>query len=315
MDTSTSSNSVRADERFCDLHTHSTASDGTDTPAALAHRAAQLGLSALALTDHDTTAGLVECEAACDELGIAFVPGIEVSADPGPVAISGAGDGRDDPDARRGTLHLLGLFVRHDDSRLRAVHERMRLARDERNPAIVQKLKTLGIDIEYEQVLAHAREQGTAIIGRPHIAHVLIANGHARSVREAFERYLGRGGGAYVRRDRLDPADAIDAIHHAGGLAIVAHPVQLGIRDFGRLAVFMDQLKGLGLDGIETRHSDHTPEQIERFERLARKLGLLTSGGSDYHGRRKAIELGSRGVPFEVYERLAAAARGRGGMG
>lgn len=299
----------------CDLHTHSTASDGTDPPAALAALAAERGLSAIALTDHDTTAGLAACEAACREHGIRFAPGIEISADPGPSDHPRDLDDRSSPTElpRRGTLHILGLFVRHDDPELRAIHDRMREARNERNPAIVDRLNTLGMSIDYDEVEALANEEGTAIIGRPHIAQIMVRRQLVASIGEAFERYLGRGGLAYVRRDRLDPRDAIDAIHHAGGLAILAHPVQLKLEG-ERLRRFIEYLHGIGLDGIETRHSDHTPERTAQFDHMANELGLLRSGGSDYHGRRKAIELGSQQVPFSVFEALEAAAMKRRGQ-
>ncbi|MAE65712.1 MAG: hypothetical protein CMJ18_15695 [Phycisphaeraceae bacterium] len=291
---------------YCDLHTHSTASDGTTAPSDLAALAATCSLGAIALTDHDTTDGLDLCAEACRTAHVRFVPGIEISADPGPPP--GA-----DPDSpvRRGTLHILGLFVRGDDPHLGAVQQRMRAARDCRNPAIIDKLVELGVTIEYEEVLELARIEGTAILGRPHIAQVLVRKGYVKSVQDAFHRYLGQGAAAYVRRDRLPAAEAIEAVHHAGGLAVLAHPVQLGCRDEQQLTHAVRRLTDLGLDGVETRHSDHTRADTLRFEDLASRFDLLTSGGSDFHGSRKPVELGSQKVPFEVYERLAEEATRR----
>ncbi len=288
----------------CDLHTHSTASDGTTHPAALADLAAGNSLGALALTDHDTTEGLAACAARCAEVGVSFVPGIEISSDPDLDRGSSAADAEPAP---RGTLHILGLFVRHDDPALRAIHDRMRQARDERNPAIVQRLRGLGIDVTYAQVEALAAAQGTRIIGRPHIGEVLVQGGHATSMADAFQRFLGRRGAAYVRRDRLPARQAIEGIHHAGGLAVLAHPQQLGLKDPPRLASFVARLAKLGLDGVETRHSDHDTAMVEQCETMALQLDLLTSGGSDFHGERKTVALGGQEVPMAVYERLHAA--------
>lgn len=292
---------------YCDLHTHSTASDGTVAPDQLAMLAKSSGLGAIALTDHDTTDGLAQCAASCAAVGVEFVPGIEVSADPQIETADpppGETQERTEMPVRRGTLHILGLFVRHDDLQLRQVRQRMRDARNTRNPAIVDKLRKLGIDITYQEVLDLAGDQGTSIIGRPHIAAVLVRKQQATSIQEAFRKHLGHGGDAYVRRDRLSAREAIDAIHHAGGLAIVAHPVQLGLHDIADLRHAISQLKRIGLDGIETMHTDHDKVTINTCECLAAEFDLLTSGGSDFHGSRKSVDLGSQCVPISVYERL-----------
>jgi predicted metal-dependent phosphoesterase TrpH len=287
---------------------HSTASDGTIAPEDLPAAAQRAGLEAMALTDHDTTAGVPGCAAAAAALGIAFVPGIEISADPGPPP-----GGRDDQ-PRRGTLHMLGLFVRHDAPELLDVERRMKAARDSRNPAIVERLAALGVRISYEEVLALSRDQGTHIIGRPHIAQVLVSKGYVKSVQDAFARYIGQGQPAYVRRDRMPAADAIAAIHAAGGLAIMAHPVQLGRPDPDDLEYAVKRLLAWGLDGIEIHHSDHTPALVRQYRQLADRLGLLVSGGSDFHGERKPVALGSQNVPIDVYHRLHQAwvSRSRG---
>lgn len=295
---------------YCDLHTHSTASDGTATPTELADLAADAGLGAMALTDHDTTEGLAECGARCAQRGIRFVPGIEISSDP-----NLGRDAAATPDERPplGTLHILGFFVRHDDPELARIHQRMCDARNQRNPAIVDRLRQLGIDITYEQVQALAAAQGTRVIGRPHIGEVLVAQGHVASMPEAFDRYLGRHGAAYVRRDRLPARTAVNAIHHAGGLAILAHPVQLGLQDHARLQAFIQRLASLGLDGLETHHTDHDASMARSCEAMARALELLTSGGSDYHGARKSVQLNGQRVPMAIYDRLYAAWQNRGG--
>ncbi len=289
---------------YCDLHIHSTASDGTARPAELAVLAQRAGLAAIALTDHDTTAGLPECAQACAERNIAFVPGIELSADPGRIR---TGRSANDVNARRGTLHILGLFVRHDEPRLLKVQEKLLRARADRNPAIIAKLNELGVRIDEQEVIDEA---GGQVVGRPHIAAVLLRKGYVKSIQDAFARYIGEGAAAYARKDRLSPDEAIDAIHRAGGLAMLAHPVQLRCESLDELRLLVRSLRDVGLDGIETRHSDHRPMDVEHFEELAVDLDLLTTGGSDYHGTRKSIALGSQQVPFEVYERLREAVQG-----
>jgi predicted metal-dependent phosphoesterase TrpH len=293
---------------FVDLHAHSTASDGSRSPADVARAALAAGLAAIALTDHDTTAGIEACAAACKKAGIAFVPGIEVSADPHAVQALLPKPIYEKP---LGTLHILGLFVRHDAPSLLTVHVQMSGAREQRNPAIVDKLKQLGLRIDYDEVLDLARKSNNSVIGRPHIAQVLVHKGYAKTVQDAFNRYIGMGGAAYVRRDRLPPQNAIDAIHEAGGLAVLAHPMQLKCADDAHLEHFCAQMKKLGVDGIETRHSDHTAAVALKLEQLAGRLELLTSGGSDYHGSRKSVALGSQQVPASVYESLKAAAESR----
>ncbi len=284
---------------FCDLHTHSTASDGTEPPSGLPALARAAGLGALALTDHDTTGGLAECERACRDVGIDFVPGIELSADPASIEASSAAT-----TAPAGTLHILGLFVKHDDAGLLAIHQRMQAARDDRNHRIICKLNDLGVRIDLDEVVNVVRAQGGDVIGRPHVAQVLIQKGYAKSTQDAFVRYLGQGAPAYVPRTRLQAREAIQAIHRAGGLAILAHPVQLRCDDFDHLEHCVRRLKDQGMDGLETRHPDHTPADVERLEQMAQKLKLLTSGGSDFHGSRHTTALGCARVPIAVYQRL-----------
>ncbi len=280
--------------KFCDLHMHSTASDGQDVPEALPRLAKKAGLSALALTDHDTTAGLEAAAAAAKRARIRFVPGIELSADPDVGGLPTR--------ELKGTLHILGLFIRHDAPSLKVIESRLLEARWQRNPQIIANLNALGVNITYDEVVALA----PGVVGRPHIGQVLVNKGYVKSVHEAFAKYIGEGKPAYARKDRLTAAQAIDAIHDAGGLVVLAHPVQLKL-DPDELEHVVARLADMGLDGIETRHSDHTPAQVEQYHVLARRHGLLASGGSDYHGPRKPIELGSQHVPYATYESLHAA--------
>lgn len=299
-----------------DLHMHSTASDGTDAPEDLARLAKDAGLAGFALTDHDTTSGLAIAAKAAKRLRITFIPGIELSADPGSIAPP---DEINEDTPRTGTLHLLGYHINHEDTGLLALGVRLREVRAQRNPEVIERLQSLGVKIEYEEVLAeagvpeHAWNDAQAldatgiIIGRPHIAQVLIAKGYVKSIHEAFGKYLGFGGAAHVRKDRLSAEEAINAIHAAGGAAVIAHPVQLRLPE-DQLEYALAKLTDIGLDGIEIKHSDHTPADVERFSQYAQRFNLITTGGSDYHGSRKHVTLGSVNVEDDVVTRLADAA-------
>lgn len=207
-------------------------------------------------------------------------------------------------------MHVLGYFVDTDAPSLAKVAQELRLARAERAPRIVEKLRALRCDITLDDVRAAA---GDAMIGRPHIAAVLVEKRYARSIKDAFDRYIGQGGPAYFRKDSLPTRRAIAAIHDAGGLAVLAHPVQLRCDDDGELEATVRKLADQGLDGIETRHSDHTPDMVERYEQLARRFRLATTGGSDFHGDRKSIALGSQGVDARVLDALREAHAARSG--
>jgi len=279
----------------CDLHLHSTASDGTDPPEALARLAARAGLAGIALTDHDTTAGVHACAEACAQHGIAFLAGIELSTNPdleGNIIAE---------DAPAGSLHLLGYGIDPDNDTLLAVQRDVQNARTERNPQMIDRLNGLGVKITLDEVQQAA---GGDVVGRPHVAQVMVAKGYVRSIHEAFSRYIGQGGAAYVRKDPIAAERAIDAIHAAGGVAVAAHPAHLQTQGKSGLERYLRKLVGMGLDGIETRHSDHSRDDIERFEKLAAQLELITTGGSDYHGSRKPIELGGITVPDRVMDRL-----------
>ena len=243
---------------YVDLHTHSTASDGTLSPTELMRAAAAAGLAGIALTDHDTGNGLVEAAAEAGRLGMRFVPGVEISAAyPTP-----------------GTLHILGHFVDGESAGMKKMSEILLAARQARNPKIVARLNELGCRVTMEMVEGIAREnmeKGRArerptrasappspvVIGRPHIAEALVRAGCVASVKQAFDVYLDTTGAAYFPKERLTPRQAIACIHEAGGLATVAHPVQLRCENPAHLATAINHLAEAGLDGIEVWHCDH----------------------------------------------------------
>ena len=277
--------------RFCDLHTHSTASDGTLSPRELVELADRRRLAGLALTDHDTVDGLAEGAEAAGLAGLTFVGGIEVSAVFG-----------------QGTLHILGLCVDPANRSLAELAVRLRAARAERNPRMVAKLQAMGVDITMAEVLAAAgadANQPDRVVGRAHMATVLSRKGYVRDLNEAFERYIGAGAPAFVDKERLPPAEAVAGIHAAGGLAILAHPVQLEFDNFAQCETMVRSLVHDGLDGLEAYHSDHSDLQTRFFLDLADKLGLAVSGGSDFHGSvKQRVQLGNPRVPALIMERL-----------
>jgi hypothetical protein len=258
-----------------DLHTHTTASDGTASPAELVVAAVRAGLSAVAVTDHDVTFGAAEAVAAAAASGapVEIVPGVEVSAEWPP-----------------GQMHLLGLFIDPGDGAFSAWLAEILGGRDARNARIVARLRELGVAIELSEVEALA---GEGAVGRPHMAQVLVAKGAAASLREAFDRYLGKGAAAYFDRLRATPEQAIARIHAAGGLAVLAHPHHCGAADEAELTGWVGELVDAGLDGIEVLYSTFSAADRQVAERLARRFDLLPSGGSDFHGGNKPdIRLG-----------------------
>lgn len=259
---------------YVDLHCHSTASDGSLAPEEVVRLAHLSGLSGLALTDHDTVAGLPAAKAEADKLGITFLPGIEISAAyPSP-----------------GTLHILGYGVDPRSPVLTEMTRHLLEGRNNRNPQIVDKLRSLNVAITMEEVEAEA---GGDVIGRPHIAAILVRKGYVSSVKQAFDKYLAPGGLAYFDKERLEPRRALELIRAAGGLPVLAHPVQLRTENDAQLERVVKDLVDLGLAGLETIHSDHTPELVDKYTKLADRYHLLKTGGSDFHGRSKeSIELG-----------------------
>jgi predicted metal-dependent phosphoesterase TrpH len=274
-----------------DLHCHTTASDGSLSPRELVAMAAAQGVRTLAVTDHDTVDGLPEALAAGAEFGVEVIPGVEFSAECWP-----------------GTMHLLGYGFAPDAPSLLEKLTSLRRRRDDRNPKIVARLCELGFDLTMEEVVATA---GGKVIGRPHIGHAMVRKGYVASVDEAFKLYLDRGAAAYVRAESIDPADAIDAVRRAGGVAVLAHPYQLRPPDDAALERMVLSLKDAGLEGIEVYYSLHRPEQTAFYRELALRHGLLMTGGSDFHGASKpnitlGIGCGGLRVPPELLPPLKA---------
>jgi 3',5'-nucleoside bisphosphate phosphatase len=271
-----------------DLHTHSAASDGTDTPSELVSRAHAAGLTAIALTDHDTLSGIEEARLAADRLGIDLVPGTELSVR-----------------WPTGKMHMLVYFLEPGPGPLQDELSVLRDGRADRNSVIVERIGELGYELTLEEVLDHAHGES---VGRPHIADALVARGYFPDRSTAFDELLGDGKPAYVSRLALDAHTAIRLAAESGALTAIAHPYTIGLNRDEYLATFRD-LAAAGLDGIESHHAEHTPRLRAHLASLAADLGLVATGGSDYHGAGKpGISLGSgRGdlaVPDEFLERL-----------
>jgi predicted metal-dependent phosphoesterase TrpH len=257
--------------RFVDLHTHSSASDGSLTPAELVALADRRRLAAIALTDHDTVDGLAQARAAARQFpSLRLVGGVELSAV-----------------WPEGTMHLLGLGIDPTSPALRELVSRLRASRDERNPKMLARLRDLGMDITMDDLLPGLGRGPKPVIGRLHMAHALVRKGYVADVKGAFERYLGAGKPAYVDKERLLPAEAIELVHQAGGLVALAHPVQLGCRNRAQYERVVRSLKRQGLDGVEAYHSEHSDELTRMLLDLARRHGLGATGGSDFHGQGK----------------------------
>ena len=269
-----------------DLHMHSTASDGAVPPAGVVAAAHAAGLAAIALTDHDTLAGMPEARAAGERLGVRVIAGVELSA----------------ADESGAETHILGLLIARPEPLQHAL-DIYRIARRARAFAIVERLNALGVALTGDAVLAQA---GDAAIGRPHVARALVAGGFARDHHEVFDRWLGAGRPAFVEKRRLGIAEACALIHDAGGLAVYAHPGAGGTRQ--RVAA----LAAYGMDGLEIRHPGHHPSDSARLAALADELDLVPSGGSDWHGAVDGSRtIGCMAVPAEWLNRLDARVRGR----
>lgn len=274
-----------------DLHTHSIYSDGTNTPAELVAMAEERGLSAIALTDHDTVGGIVPLQKAAVTSPVEAVPGIELSAE-----------------CKRGTMHILGYFIDHMCGELLEKINKVREGREERNLEILKKLNKLGYILMWSDV---EKEAGADVIGRPHFAEALVKRGHVKSKKAAFELLLAKGRPGYAERYRYTARECIELIHKAGGVSVLAHPATIHLAD--------DQLKGLvkglaevGLGGIEAYYAEHHPENIERFSGWAKEFGLICTGGTDYHGEntpdlKLGTGFGQLRVPDEALDQLKAA--------
>lgn len=253
------------DERAVDFHTHSTFSDGTFTPTELINHAVEVGLSAIALTDHDTVNGINEALEVSTSKNIEFIPGIEFSV----------ADGTE--------IHIIGLFIDHKNEVLLDVINKTRSQREARMKGVIEKLLNCGFEITYEEAQALA---GGDFVGRAHIAHILMDKGYVATVKEAFDKYIGLNKPCYVEKKEITPKDAITAIRSAGGLAFLAHLHQTKF-DFQQLDKLLGELKSYGLNGIEGYYTEYTNDHIKQFRALAQKHNLFYSGGSDFHGTMK----------------------------
>lgn len=282
--------------RAIDLHTHTTCSDGTDTPTALITKAADAGLIALALTDHDTTAGWDEAAQAVGALDVDFtlVVGTEFSC----VYV--------DPDGRRTGLHLLGYLFDREHVVLRAERARLRESRTGRAREMVDKLSAAGHGVDWERVSELA---GGGSIGRPHIAHALVESGSAASFEEAFHGLIAKGSPFHVPKQDLEVLQALDLIRAAGGVPVIAHVLA---RTRGPV-LSLEQIEHLiaaGLAGIEVDHPNHAPDDRALLRDLVDRHDLIATGSSDYHGDRKTTSLGCESTPPEMFGRLIESASG-----
>jgi predicted metal-dependent phosphoesterase TrpH len=268
-----------------DLHLHTTASDGRCSPLELVEQAAAAGLTVMAATDHDTVASVDEVRQLASQRGIESIVGIEVTA---------VEDDRD--------IHVLGYFLDHTEAAFLAFLAGQRRLRVDRARAIAARLAELGVAVDLSAALAAADEQSARAIGRPQIARAMIDAGHVANTREAFDKWLGREQPAFVPRSGPSPEAVVESIHRAGGLASLAHP--------GRTSIDarIPRLRDAGLDALEAHHSDHDPATVERYRRMADDLGLLVSGGSDYHGDpAHGISIAGATLPAADWQRLHAA--------
>lgn len=278
-----------------DLHTHSHYSDGILSPEALIDYAKAAGLTALALTDHDTVEGNNEAIAYGNKVGVEIIPGVEVSVV-----------------HKNRTMHILGYWVDSDDSDLQRRLAVIQKARHVRNERIIQRLVGLGIDAS----LGELKQQSTCgEVGRPHIASLLISKGVVKSRADAFVHYLRKGAAAYVEREHFPAEEAIDMIRKAGGLAVLAHPVCMAL-SVSNLTALVKELQDVGLDGVEAYYPNHSNKNVKDLEGLASRLGLVVSGGSDFHGESVSRNLNgligkdsSFVVPGTVLEQLRARRR------
>lgn len=276
--------------RIVDLHVHSTESDGTLTPEDLVAEAKKAGLAAFALTDHDTCQGVCKAMPLAASAGIELIPGIELSTDY---------HGKE--------VHIVGLYIDIENEQLLKKTAEYRKCRSERNALMVEALRKEGLSITMEELVA---ENPDCVITRANIARFLYEHGQIKSVREAFDRYIGDHCKCYVGRLKVASTDAVRLIKEAGGTAILAHPLLYGLSNTN-LQKMIDELKLAGLDGLEAIYSTYTTGEEQQMKRLARENGLLISGGSDFHGSTKPdIALGrGRGhlyIPYSILEEIKA---------
>ncbi len=271
-----------------DLHLHSTYSDGSFSPTEVVRKAHRSQVTTLALTDHDTTDGIVEATESAREYQIEVIPGVEVSSH-----------------YKGKETHILGYFLDYRNVQFQQHLEALRNSRHERIPKIIQRLNTLGLSLSYEDVTAVA---GHGSIGRPHIAQVLIDKQYVRNMNEAFSQYLAEGTAAYVARTLPDVADAIRWIQNAGGIASLAHPSWVR-NTVEELRIACKELQAFGLQAIEVYYSSHSTRQTSDYLNMTRSLGLMATGGSDFHGKSKpdievGVGKGNLKVPKSILEEL-----------
>jgi len=281
---------------ICDLHTHTLASDGMQSPAENVRLAREKGLAAVAITDHDTVAGVKEAMDEGIRSGVTVVPGVEIST---------RAEGKD--------IHVLGYYIDCEDEIFLQRLAGLRNTREERNAKMIAKLRELGVDITMEEVIAGlGRKLGPdETVARPHMADVLVSKGYARDMRDAFDKYLGENAPGYVSVPRITPEEACSWIREAGGTPVLAHPGIYG--DDALVNKILDQAKPAG---IEAFHSDHGPEDEKRYQAMADQYGLIVTAGSDFHGARQGVvfhgEIGHRTVSIKVLEQLRQASAGGG---
>lgn len=279
-----------------DLHIHSTASDGSLTPSELLEMAVQLGLKAIAITDHDTLSGSVAALTAGIPSALRFLTGIEISAAAPPgFQLSGS-------------IHILGYGIDPENASLNSLLGVLKTSRENRNPQIIARLGELGFRLDADEL---SQIVGDAVAGRPHIAQLMVAKGMAESIDDAFNRFLGKNKPAYVEKFRVPMTEAIAAINHAGGIAVLAHPYLCGLNEPDEFERFLKTLQSMGLRGIEAFYPGHSEADTDTYCRLAAKYDLIITGGTDYHGDvTPEIRMGNGDgrfhVPVSVYENLAA---------
>lgn len=275
------------DERTVDFHTHSTCSDGTLTPTELVRHAKEAGLTAFALTDHDSVDGINEAKKEAERIGIEFIAGIEFSA------------------AENTETHIIGLFIDPENEALLKTIEKLKGSRKRRMEEICFKLRNLGMDITHDEALEIA---GGNFVGRAHIAKLMVQKGYCKTIKECFEKYIGLGKPAYAEKNELSAVEAVQAIRAAGGLAFLAHLNQTGY-NLEQLEELLLKLKSAGLNGIEGYYPEYTSEQISDYRQLAEKLSLCFSGGSDYHAAMKphieiGVGTGDLSIPYFVLQNM-----------
>lgn len=267
-------------KKYIDLHLHTTASDGSLTPTELVKKAKELNFSAIAITDHDTVAGLEEGVKAANQENIELVPGIELNTD-----------------YKNSEVHILGYYIDYQQKKLKNKLASLKEARYNRIRKMVNKLNELGIEIEFAEVLELAEE---AALGRVHLAKVMLDKEYVEEWEQAFDKYIGRSAPAYVERKKLTPQQAIELIKEVGGVPVIAHPGL--VKEQGLLS----DLIAAGAKGIEVYHTDHNDKEINHYLQLAKERGLLIAGGSDCHGpnRKTGMLMGKIKAPYSLLEKL-----------